>query len=92
MYEKPKNDHFLVEKENSLHEHCPGAIGTALSSKFVLGGGHESGLRFSAGSTFYSVVSGWKEFLFAINGWENAYVCGFQQLTINIYDHTAKAT
>ena len=41
MYEKPKNDHFLVEKENSLHEHCPGAIGTALSSKFVLGGGHE---------------------------------------------------
>ena len=77
MYGKPKNDQFLVEKENSLHEHSPGAIGTALSSKFVLGEGHVQGLRFSAGFTFYSVVSGWKEFLFAVNGWENACVCGF---------------
>ena len=41
MYGKPKNDQFSVEKENSLHEHSPGAIGTVLSSKFVLGGGHE---------------------------------------------------
>ena len=36
-------------------------------------------LRFAAGSKSCSAVSGWKEFLFTVNGWEDACVCGFEQ-------------
>ena len=35
------------------------------------------GLGFVAASKFCSVVSGWKEFLIVLNGWENACGCGF---------------
>ena len=40
----------------------------------VWGLGCSVAVGFTAGS---SAVTGWKEFLFVVQSWENAYVCGF---------------
>ena len=36
MHGNSKNDRFLEKKVKLLHKHCPAAIGTTFSAKFVL--------------------------------------------------------
>ena len=69
---------------------------TILRIKY-LKGVHVLGLQFPTESKFFRAASGWQEYLFTFNGWENASVfhrkkCILRFLTINIYGHMGVAT
>ena len=58
---------------------------TILRIKY-LKGVHVLGLQFATGFKFFRAASGWQEYLFAFNGWENASVFHRKKMHLAVFN------